>query len=52
MSLEQPLTEKERMKLDEIMEDPKKLDSLLDKALKGWRRGKKSWTTTKKQTRK
>ncbi len=48
MSLEQPLTEQERTKLKEIMKDPEKIDSLLDKALKGWRRGK-SWT---KQTRK
>ena len=35
MSLEQPLTEKERMKLKETMNNPEKLDSLLDKALKG-----------------
>jgi len=48
MSLDQPLTEKERMKLKEVISDPDKLDSLLDKALKGWRRGK-GWT---RQTRK
>jgi hypothetical protein len=48
MSLEQPLTERERMKLREMMNDPEKLDNLLDKALKAWRRGKR-WT---KQTRK
>jgi hypothetical protein len=47
MSLEQPLTEKERTKLKEMMNDSAKLDSLLDRALKGWRSGK-GWT---KQTK-
>lgn len=51
MALEQeaPLTEKERKKLHELVNDPRAIDNVLDKALKGWRRGK-SWK--KVQTKK
>ncbi|MHB2036157.1 MAG: hypothetical protein ACYCPW_05375 [Nitrososphaerales archaeon] len=49
MTLEQPLTEKERKKLRELVNDPEAVDTILDKALKGWRRGK-SWNKQTKKT--
>jgi hypothetical protein len=36
MSVEGPLTEAEREKLHSILADPKALDAVIDKALKGW----------------
>jgi hypothetical protein len=42
MSLEEPLTEEERKKLRRILDDPKAVDSVIDKALKGWR-GRGAW---------
>jgi exonuclease VII small subunit len=48
MTLEAQLTEKERKKLCELINDPEAMDEVLEKALKGWRRGK-NW---KKQTKK
>lgn len=48
MTLEEPLTELEKRKFRELVNDPRAMDTILDKALKGWRRGK-SW---KKQTKK
>ena len=47
VTLQEPLSEKERKKLHELISNPEAVDALLDKALKGWRR-KKSW---KKQTK-
>ena len=50
MALEEPpLTEKERKRLHELVNNPRAIDTVLDKALKGWRRGK-SWK--KVQTKK
>jgi len=36
LSLEGPLTEAERKKLRSILNNPKALDEVIDKALKGW----------------
>ncbi len=46
-SLEEPLTDAERKKLHRILEDPKAVDEVIDKALKGWG-GRGAW---KKKTR-
>jgi hypothetical protein len=48
MPLEKPLTEEERKKLRELVNDPRAMDTILHKALKGWGHGK-SW---KKPTKK
>ena len=47
MALEEPLTEAERKKLHRIIGNPKALDEVIDKALKGWGTAK-AW---KKKTR-
>jgi hypothetical protein len=46
MSLEEPLTEKEKEKLRCILSNPAALDGAIDKALKGWRTSK-GWKRTK-----
>jgi len=47
MVLEEPLTEAEKKKLHSIISNPKALDEVIDKALKGWGTAK-AW---KKKTR-
>jgi hypothetical protein len=47
MALEQPLTEAEKKKLHKIISNPKALDEVIDKALRGWGTAK-AW---KKKTR-
>ncbi len=46
-SLEEPLTEAERKRLRKILDDPKAMDEVINKALKGWG-GRGAW---KKKTR-
>jgi len=48
LSLEEPLTDEERMKLRNIIDNPKALDLVVDKALKGWRTHR---TSQKKMTK-
>ena len=50
MTLEETLTEKERKKFHKLINDPEAMDALLDKALKGWRRGK-GWKKQIKKSR-
>jgi hypothetical protein len=46
MALEGPLTEAEKKKLRSIINDPKALDEVIDKALKGWG-APKPWKKTR-----
>jgi hypothetical protein len=46
MALEEPLTEAEKKKLHNILNDPKALDAVIDKALEGWS-GHRAWKKTK-----
>ncbi|MDA4135230.1 MAG: hypothetical protein OK441_06645 [Thaumarchaeota archaeon] len=46
MALEGPLTEEEKKKLRSIISNPKALDEVIDKALKGWG-APKSWKKTR-----
>lgn len=49
LTLEQPLTEAERKKLHVILSDPKALDDVIDKALKGWG-SHRAWKKTTKRS--
>ena len=48
MSLEEPMGEKEKSKLHEILTNPRELDKVINQALKGWRRGRVWKQKTKK----
>ncbi len=49
LTLEEPLTAAERKKLHNIMNDPKALDDVIDRALKGWS-GRRIWKKTTKSS--
>jgi hypothetical protein len=46
MEREEPLTEAEKKKLHKIISNPKALDEVIDKALKGWGTAK-GWKKTR-----
>jgi hypothetical protein len=45
LAVEEPLTEAEKEKLHRIINDPKALDRVIDRALEGWHA---AWKKTKK----
>ena len=47
LSVEEPLTKAERVKLRSILSNPKALDTVIDRALDGWK-GRRTW---KKRTK-